>query len=75
MPEEGVRYIAYCDTSFDELSYALMQEYQMVTFGLRWPKDHEHNYHTYGLKFAAIVFAPKTWCNYLYEKQFKMMLY
>ena len=42
--------------------------------GSRQLKNHERRYPTYDMELAAIVFALKIWCNYLYGEQFEVFL-
>ena len=60
----------YCDASRDGLG--LMQSGRVVAYGSRQLKNHEHNYPTHDLELAAIVFALKIWCHYLYGEQFEV---
>ena len=51
-----------------------MQSGRVVTYGSRQLKIHEKNYPTHDMELAAIVFALKIWCHYLYGEQFKVFL-
>ena len=44
----------------------------MLTHGSRQLKNHERNYPTHNMELAAIVFALKIWCHYLYGEQFEV---
>ena len=46
-----------------------MQSGRVVPYGSRQLKNHEQNYPTHNLELAAIVFALKIWCHYLYGEQ------
>ena len=62
----------YYDASRDGLGCVLMQFGRVVAYGSRHLKNHEQNYPTHDLELAAIVFALKIWCHYLYGKQFEV---
>ena len=62
----------YCDASRDRLGYVLMQFRRVVAYGSRQLKNHERSYLMHDMELAAIVFALKIWCHYLYSKQFKV---
>ena len=47
----------YYDASRNGLGCVLMQSERVVAYGSRQLKNHERNYPTHDLKFAAIVFA------------------
>ena len=66
VPKQGQRYTVYCDVSKDGLRCVLMQFGKVVAYGSRQLKNHEQNYPTHDLELAAIVFALKIWCHYLY---------
>ena len=70
--EQGQRYTVYYDASKDGLECVLMQFGRVVAYGSRHLKNHEQNYPTHDLELAAIVFALKIWCNYLYGEQFEV---
>ena len=60
----------YCDASKDGLGCVLMQSRRVMAYGSRQLKNHKHNheqnYPTHDMELAAIVFALKIWCHYLY---------
>ena len=62
----------YCDASRDGLGYVLMESMRVVAYGYRHLKNHELNYPTHDLELAAIVFASKIWCHYLYGEKFEV---
>ena len=62
----------YCDASRDGLGCVLMQSGRVMAYGYRQLKNHEQNYPTHDLELAAIVFALKIWCHYLYGEQFEV---
>ena len=66
VPEQGQRYTVYCDASIDELGCVLMQSRRVVAYGSRQLKNHEQNYPTHDMELAAIVFALKILCHYVY---------
>ena len=70
--ERGQRYTMYCDASKAGLGCVLMQSGRVVAYGSRQLKNHEQNYPTHDMELAAIVFALKIWCHYLYGKQFEV---
>ena len=57
VPKQGQRYTVYCDASKEELGCVLMQSGRVVPYYSRQLKNHEQNYPTHDLEFAAIVFA------------------
>ena len=72
VPEQGQRYTVYCDAFRDGLGCVLMQSGRVVAYGSRQLKNHEQNYPTHDSELAAIVFALKIWCHYLYGEQFEV---
>ena len=72
VPEQGQRYMVYCEASRDGLGCVLMQFGRVVAYGSKQLKNHEHNYPTHNLELAAIVFALKIWRHYLYGEQFEV---
>ena len=73
-PDRGQGYTVYCDASRDGLGCVLMQSGRVVAYGSRQLKNHEQNYHTHDMELAAVVFAMKIWCHYLYGEQFEVYL-
>ena len=65
-PTLGREYAMYCDASKIGLGCVLMQDGKVVAYASRQLKPHEHNYPTYDLELAAVVFALKIWRHYLY---------
>ena len=49
-----------------------MQYGRVVAYGSHQLKIHEQNYPTHDMELAAVVFALKIWCHYLYGKQFEV---
>ncbi|KAA3487869.1 integrase [Gossypium australe] len=47
-----------------------MQEGKVIAYASRQLKPHEKNYLTHDLEVAAIVFALKSWCHYLFCEKF-----
>ena len=72
VPEQGQRYMVYCDASKDGLGCVLMRSGRVVAYGFRHLNNHEQNYPTYDLELAAIVFALKIWRHYLFGEQFEV---
>ena len=58
----------YYDAFRDGLGRVLMQSERVEAYGSRQLKNHEQNYPTHDLELAAIVFALKIWCQYLYSE-------
>ena len=72
VPKMGQMYTVYCDASKNKLGCLLMQSERVVAYGSQQLKNHERNYPTHDKKLAAIVFALKIWCHYLYGEQFEV---
>ena len=72
VPEQGHRYIVYCDAFRDGLGCVLMQSERVVAYGSTQLQNHEQNYPTHDLELVAIVFALKIWRHYLYSEQFEV---
>ncbi|KAA3460965.1 DNA/RNA polymerases superfamily protein [Gossypium australe] len=68
-PESGKEFIIYSDASLNRLGCVLMQEGKVVAYVSRQLKPHERNYPTHDLELAAIVFALKIWCHYLFGEK------
>ena len=49
-----------------------MQSGRIVAYGSRQLKNHEQNYPTHDLELAAVVFALKIRCHYLYGEEFEV---
>ena len=62
----------YCDASRAGLGCVLMQSERVVAYGSRQLKNHEQNYPTHDMELAAVVFALKILCHYLYGKEFEV---
>ena len=62
----------YCDASSAGLACVLMQSGRVVSYGSCQLKNHEHNYPTHDMELAAVVFALKIWCHYLYGEEFEV---
>ena len=71
IPERGLEYTIYCEASHEGLGCILMQGGRVVAYGSRQLKSHKHNYPTYDLELAVVVFALKSWGHYLYGKRFE----
>ena len=66
LSEGTEEFVVYCDTSRVGLGCVLMQHGKVITYASRQLKVHENNYPTNDLNLAAVVFALKIWCHYLY---------
>ncbi|XP_075080553.1 uncharacterized protein LOC142166041 [Nicotiana tabacum] len=66
LPTGAGGFTIYCDVSRVGLGCVLMQNGKVVAYASRQLKNHEKNYPTHDLEVAAIVFALKIWCHYLY---------
>ncbi|GKC02953.1 putative reverse transcriptase domain-containing protein [Tanacetum coccineum] len=62
--------VVYCDASYFGLGCVLMQRGKVIAYASRQLKNHEENYPTHDLEFAAVVFALKIWRHYLYGVKF-----
>ena len=49
-----------------------MQSGRVVAYGSHQLKNHKQNYPTHDLELAAVVFALKIWCHYLYGEEFEL---
>ena len=67
--------MVYCDASMSGQGCVLVQSGRVVAYGFRQLKNHEQNYPTHDLELAAIVFALKILCHYLYGEQFEVFSY
>ena len=74
VPDRGQGYTVYCNASKDGLGCVLMQSGRVVDYGSRQLKNHEKSYPMHDMELAAIVFALKIWCRYLYGEQFEVFL-
>ena len=61
-----IRHRVYYDASKDRLGCVLMHSGRVGAYGSRQLMNHEQIYPTHDLYLAAIVFALKIWCHYLY---------
>ncbi|KAA3470790.1 DNA/RNA polymerases superfamily protein [Gossypium australe] len=68
-PESGKEFVIFSDASLNGLGCVLMQEGKVVAYTLGQLKSHERNYLTHDLELAAIVFALKIWCHYLFGEK------
>ncbi|GJW14785.1 putative reverse transcriptase domain-containing protein [Tanacetum coccineum] len=59
-------FIVYCDASIKGLGEVLMQREKVMAYASRQLKIHEKNYTTHDLELRTVVFALKSWRNYLY---------
>ena len=72
VPDRGQGYTVYCGASKTRLGCVFMQSGRVVAYGSRQLKNHEQNYPTHDMEFAAVVFALKIWRHYLYGEQFEV---
>ncbi|KAK1685186.1 hypothetical protein QYE76_046034 [Lolium multiflorum] len=66
LAEPGKDYTVYCDASKNGLGCVLMQDRKVIAYGSRQLKPHEHNYPVHDLELAAVVYALKSWRQFLY---------
>ena len=66
VPEIRQRYTVYCNASKAGLGCVLLQSRRVVAYGSPKLKNPEKNYPTNDMELAAIVFALKILCHYLY---------
>ncbi|GKC21848.1 putative reverse transcriptase domain-containing protein, partial [Tanacetum coccineum] len=59
-------FVVYCDASNQGLGCVIMQRGKVTAYASRQLKIQEKNYTTHDLDLGAVVFALKTWRNYLY---------
>ena len=60
VPERGIGYTIYYDTSRDGLGCVLIQGGKVVAYGSRQFKIHEKNYPKHDLELAVVVFTLKS---------------
>ncbi|XP_074298398.1 uncharacterized protein LOC141629270 [Silene latifolia] len=65
LPEDGVEFDVFCDTSKMVLGCVLMQNRRVVAYALQQLKVHEVNYPTHDLELSIVVHALKMWRHYL----------
>jgi len=66
LPSRSGGFVIYSDASRRGLGCVLMQNGKVAAYASRQLKNHELNYPTHDLEFAAVVFALKIWRHYLY---------
>ncbi|KAL5567930.1 hypothetical protein UlMin_024505 [Ulmus minor] len=66
LPTEDEDFVIFSDASKLGLGAVLMQKGKVIAYASRQLKEHEKNYPTHDLELAAVVFALKIWCHYLY---------
>ncbi|KAL1549166.1 hypothetical protein AAHA92_17300 [Salvia divinorum] len=66
VPEPGIDYVVYTDTSKVGLGYVLMQNGKVIAYASRQLRPHELNYPTHDLELAAVVHPLKIWRHHLY---------
>ena len=67
-------FVFFTNASGTGLGCVLMQNGKVIAYGSRQLKEHEKKYATHDLEPAAVVFALKMWCHYLYGEQFEVYL-
>jgi len=72
IPDLTKTFKVYCDASYMGMGCVLMQGKRPVAYASRQLKVHEKNYPTHDLELAAVVFALKTWRQYLYGTHFQV---
>nr|GEU53062.1 putative reverse transcriptase domain-containing protein [Tanacetum cinerariifolium] len=66
LPKGTNDFVGYCDASNQSFGCVLMQRNKVIAYVFRQLKIYEKNYTTYDLELAAVVFALKTWRQYMY---------
>ncbi|WVZ70826.1 hypothetical protein U9M48_019462, partial [Paspalum notatum var. saurae] len=61
LPDQQKKFTVYCDASRNGLGCVLMQEGKL--------RKHEANYPTHDLELAAVVYALKIWCHFLFGQR------
>ncbi|KAL8093144.1 hypothetical protein AgCh_035145 [Apium graveolens] len=69
LPDETGNFVIYSDASLKGLGCVLMQHDKVIAYASRQLKPHELKYPVHDLELAAIVFALKLWCHYLYGEK------
>ncbi|WMV58005.1 hypothetical protein MTR67_051390, partial [Solanum verrucosum] len=67
LPQGRKGFVVYCDASRVKLGFVLMQNGEVIAYASKQLKIHEENYPTHDLELAAVVFALKIWCHYIYS--------
>ncbi|GJV26821.1 putative nucleotidyltransferase, ribonuclease H [Tanacetum coccineum] len=70
LPEGTEDMVVYSEASYSGVGCILMQSGKVIAYASRQLKNHEENYPTRDLEFAAVVFALKIWRHYLYGVKF-----
>ena len=70
--DRGHEYTVYCGASRAGLGCVLIQSGRVVAYDSSQLKNHEKNYPTHDMELAAVVFALKIWCDYLYGEQLEV---
>ena len=73
--DRGQGYTVYCDALRAGLGCVLMQSGRVVAYDSRQLKNHKQNHPTHDMELAAVVFALKIWCHYLYGEEFEVYSY
>ncbi|KAA3487640.1 DNA/RNA polymerases superfamily protein [Gossypium australe] len=74
-PESRKEFVIFSDVSLSGLGCVLIQEGKVIAYALRQLKPREKNYLTSDLELAAIVFALKIWCHYLFGEKCHVFSY
>ena len=74
LPSGNQEFMVYSDASTQGLGCVLMQQGKMVAYASRQLKKHEQNYLTHDIELVAVVFALKTWRDYLYGTTYQIFI-
>ncbi|KAA3470595.1 DNA/RNA polymerases superfamily protein [Gossypium australe] len=66
-PKPDKEYVVYSDAFYTGMGY----EGKVITYASRQLRSRACNYLTHDLELAAVVFALKIWCHYLYDEKCK----
>ena len=66
LPEGVEDFVVYCDASVMDLGVVLMKRGNVIVYYSRQLKPHKVKYPSHDLELGEVVFALKTWRNYLY---------
>ncbi|XP_028105121.1 uncharacterized protein LOC114304167 [Camellia sinensis] len=64
--ESAFQELKTSNVSYKGLGCILMQNGKVIAYASQQLRPHEKNYPTHNLELAAVVFALKIWCHYLY---------
>lgn len=66
LPTGADGFVIYNDASYNGLGCVLMLNGKVIAYASRQLKTNKKNYPTHDLELAAVIFALKIWCHYLY---------